>query len=508
MLLLGRQRCRTCQGWTRRALLEARACSVFGLSLADLLRGRALGGTASAGSARSVLLLWLWGGPAHLDTWEPKPAAPLEFRGPFTPIATSVAGTRIAELFPKVARQAHRFALLRSLHTGSNDHGVAGTIGLTGSAAGGVGLDGKPLPGAARPAVGSVVARARGGGAGLPPFTVIGGRLHQGKKAIVGEGGGAPGAFYDPFRLEYDPVRGTRIPALQLAADLTPERLGDRRRLLVAFDQAARRADAARAARALDDYRGQALAMLTDPAAARVFDLGAEKDAVKDRYGRTRFGQSCLLGRRLVEHGVPFVQVNWSDHVEPEEDAGDGGWDHHYRNFQIMQDRHAPWLDQALSSLVARRQAHRLRQHARRQSGDLYDRRRRQGPPAPDERSRPGQQPDLVARRQKDRLCQRSQRQLRDPRHERRRHGRPPADQPSGPRLLAGLVSRRQAHRLHVQSRRQLRDLRHGRRRQRPAQPDVPPGAGQLRHWSPDGKRIAFVSTRDGGHDVYVIDVP
>ncbi len=351
MLLLGRQRCRSCQGLTRRALLEAGACSVLGLSLADLLRAGASGASA-AGPARSVLLLWLWGGPAHLDTWDPKPGAPLDFRGPFTPIATSVTGIRVCELFPRVARLAHRFALIRSLHTGSNDHGVAGTIGLTGSAAGGVGLDGKPLPGSARPAVGSVVARARGGAAGLPPFTVIGGRLHQGKKAIVGEGGGALGAFYDPFRLEYDPVRGTRIPALQLPTDLTPERLGDRRRLLDAFDRAARRADAVRGARALDDYRGQALAMLTDPAAARVFDLGAEKDAVKDRYGRTRFGQSCLLGRRLIEHGVPFVQVNWSDHVEAEEDAGDGGWDHHYRNFQIVQDRHAPWLDQALSALL------------------------------------------------------------------------------------------------------------------------------------------------------------
>ena len=92
--------------------------------------------------------------------------------------------------------------------------------------------------------------------------------------------------------------------------------------------------------------------MLTSPAASKVFDLSRESDAVKDRYGRTRFGQSCLLGRRLVEHGVPFVQVNWSDHVEAEEDSGDGGWDHHYRNFQIMQDRHAPWLDRALSALL------------------------------------------------------------------------------------------------------------------------------------------------------------
>src|SRR5205814_8566925 len=103
---------------------------------------------------------------------------------------------------------------------------------------------------------------------------------------------------------------------------------------------------------ALDDYRAQAFAMLTSPAARKMFDLGGESRQVKERYGLTRFGQSCLLARRLVESGVPFVQVNWSDHVEAEEDAGDGGWDHHYRNFQIMQDRHAPWLDQALSALV------------------------------------------------------------------------------------------------------------------------------------------------------------
>jgi hypothetical protein len=181
---------------------------------------------------------------------------------------------------------------------------------------------------------------------------VVGGKLHQGKKAIIGEGGGALGGLYDPFRLEFDPVNGTRIPALQLPADLTPERLGDRQRLLSAVDAMRRRSDALVAANALDDYRAQAFTMLTSPGSMKIFDLGQEKEALKDRYGRTRFGQSCLLGRRLVEHGVPFVQVNWSDHVEAEEDSGDGGWDHHYRNFQIMQDRHAPWLDQALSALL------------------------------------------------------------------------------------------------------------------------------------------------------------
>src|SRR5262249_60799795 len=141
--------------------------------------------------------------------------------------------------------------------------------------------------------------------------------------------------MYDPFRLEYDPAHGTKIPALQLPPDLTPERLGDRQRLMAAFDQVERRVEALAVQRAIDDYRSQAFAMLTSPAARKMFDLSQEPVEIQERYGRTRFGQSCLLARRLVQNGVPFVQVNWSDHVEAEEDSGDGGWDHHYRNFQI-----------------------------------------------------------------------------------------------------------------------------------------------------------------------------
>jgi uncharacterized protein (DUF1501 family) len=351
MLLVGRHRTRTCQGISRRALLQVGASSVLGLSLANLLR-RGLAGPVARPTAKSVILLWLWGGPAQLDTWDPKPSAPLEFRGPFGTIATRIAGVRFGELFPQIAALTDKIAVLRSLHTGSNDHGVAGTIGLTGSSAGAVGLGGKPSSGSARPTIGSTVARVRGLSGKLPPFLVVGGKLHQGKKPIVGEGGGALGGLYDPFRLEYDPEQGTRIPSLQLPANLTPDRLGERKRLLHAFDQLNRRADELRAARVLDDYRSQAFALLTSPAACKAFDVGSESAAMKERYGLTRFGQSCLLARRLVQSGAPFVQVNWSDHVEAEEDAGDGGWDHHYRNFQIMADRHGPWLDQALSALV------------------------------------------------------------------------------------------------------------------------------------------------------------
>jgi uncharacterized protein (DUF1501 family) len=351
MLLIGSQKQRDCQGVTRRAFLQVGASTVLGLSLADQLRLRAETSDSHSGTARAVILLWLWGGPAQLDTWDPKPDAPLEYRGPFSAIPTRIPGVRIGELFPRIAGLADRFSIIRSLHTSSNDHGVAGTAGLTGSSAGARGLNGRTLAGAARPAVGAVVARARGSDSPLPPYMVVGGKLHQGKKPVVGEGGGVLGARYDPFRLEYDPVRGVRVPALQLAPSLTPERLTDRGRLLNALDDARRRTDRPSSSR-FDAYHAQAVAMLTSPEARRMFDLSRERPKTHERYGYTRFGQSCLLARRLVEHGVPFVQVNWSDHVEAEEDSGDGGWDHHYRNFQIMQDRHGPWFDQAFSTLL------------------------------------------------------------------------------------------------------------------------------------------------------------
>jgi uncharacterized protein (DUF1501 family) len=351
MLFLGRQRARTCQTLDRRAFLQIGGSTVLGLTLADVLRVRA--GTPTIGSAKSVVLLWLWGGPSHLDTFDPKPNAPLEYRGPFSAIATKTLGLRITELFPQLANLSDRYALIRSMHTQSNDHGVAGTIGLTGSIAGAVNLGGAALTGSVRPATGAVVAKARGFTSSMPPFMVVGGKLHQGKKTITGEGGGSLGPMYDPFRLEYDPVEGTKIPGLQLSPGLTPERLADRQLLVKEFGRLDRVAEEMRAARAIDDYRAQAFGMLTSAKARGMFDLAQESSKTIERYGRTRFGQSCLLARRLVEAGVPYVQVNWSDHVEAEEDSGDGGWDHHYRNFQIMQDRHAPWLDQSLSAFLS-----------------------------------------------------------------------------------------------------------------------------------------------------------
>src|ERR1700752_5190723 len=143
MLLIGQQKQRTCQGMTRRSFLQVGGSTVLGLTLSDLLRLRAGGNNSyGTGTARSVIFLWLWGGPAQLDTWDPKPNAPLEFRGPFASIPTRTTGVRITELFPQIADIQNKFTILRSLHTGSNDHGVAGTIGLTGSSTGSVNLGG------------------------------------------------------------------------------------------------------------------------------------------------------------------------------------------------------------------------------------------------------------------------------------------------------------------------------------------------------------------------------
>jgi len=353
MLLVGNRTTSTCAGINRRAFLQVGGSSVLGLSLAELLRARANG--EAPGKAKAVILLWLWGGPSQLDTFDPKPNATLDYRGPFGTIPTKISGVRFCELFPQLANLTDKLAVIRTLTTQSNDHGIAGTIGLTGSPAGGTGLDGKPLQGSPRPALGSIVAKVLtnvGRKQDIHPFFVVGGKLHQGKKAIIGEGGGPLGAAWDPFRLEYDPATGTKVPALQLPKELTPERLADRQQLLSALGNADKRVSELGSAGALDAYRGRALAMLTSRTTADGFDLSKERGATKDAYGRTRFGQSCLLARRLVEAGVPFVQVNWSDHVEAEEDSGDGGWDHHYRNFQIMQDRHAPWLDQSMAALL------------------------------------------------------------------------------------------------------------------------------------------------------------
>src|SRR5436190_2353590 len=193
MLRFGRTTTRVCGGVTRRELLHAGAISALGLSLPGFLKVRAAAGPSSA-PPRRMILLWLWGGPSQLDTFDLKPAAPLEYRGPYRPVATNVAGIEICELLPKLARCADKYAIIRSLRHATNDHGIGGTVGLTSSLTGGISLGGLAVPGVLQPTHGAIVSRIRGHRPDLPTFVSIGGRLHQGNRPIAGEGGGSLGS--------------------------------------------------------------------------------------------------------------------------------------------------------------------------------------------------------------------------------------------------------------------------------------------------------------------------
>jgi hypothetical protein len=337
---------------SRRELIRAGALSACGVSLADLLRQEAATAPENRPRPKSVILLWLWGGPSHVDSFDMKPNAPVEYRGPYAPVSTTVPGLQICEMLPKLAQRAHKYSIIRSLYHTSNDHGIAGTIGLTGADSGAISLSGQTMAGSLQPAFGGVVSRVLGPSTQMPRFMTLGGHLHQGKRAIAGEGGGQLGTLHDPFRLDYDPEQGVRIPDLDLIDGLSPSGLDSRERLLTAVDSLSARLDRSEVMDRMDQFYQQAFSLLTDSRARDVFDLQRETEVVRRKFGRFRFGQCCLLARRLIEGGSRFVQVNWSSHVEPVEDTGDGGWDMHDRYFQQFQDRHAWMLDQAMSALL------------------------------------------------------------------------------------------------------------------------------------------------------------
>ena len=339
MLEIGDFATRSCAGISRRALLRAAASLPVGLGLSAITPwARA----AEVAKARSVLVVWLWGGPSHLDMFDPKPAAPAEYRGPFSTIATRTPGIRFGELLPKLAQRSDRYSLVRSNRNLSADHLVAGSVGLTGALAG---------PAGHPPNFGSILARHRGGG-DLPGFISMSrGPIADGRAPMEGYGGGTWGKAYDPFLVDCSAEGQVEIPALRLLDGLSPDRLTDRRTLLAEFD-ARRRALDTNSARQWSGTFDQAYALLTSPDARRALDLSREDLGTRHRYGHTSFGQSCLLGRRLVEAGVPYVQVNWSQYVEVGPPPYGFGWDTHAHHFNLMADQHLPIFDRAFSALL------------------------------------------------------------------------------------------------------------------------------------------------------------
>jgi hypothetical protein len=355
MFHLGGLSTRSCQTHSRREMLQLGACSALGLGLPHWTATHVAGESTPRPKAKSVLLVWMWGGPSHHEMWDPKPNAPAPIRGPFRPIATSVPDTRISELLPMTARCADRFSIVRSMAHDQTDHNVGGTITLTGNIAGAQASGGIPFPGRVRPSVGSLVSYlTRDRLADWPAYTVIGSSCVVSGAPLRGQTAEALGAAHDPFRLEgFSFDHGVRLPAsLEPVGDVGTGRLSDRRRLLSELDAEQRRLEESGAVDHYSGFRQRAFGLLTSSRAKASLQLDAEPDAVRDRYGRTVFGQNCVVARRLIESGVPFVQVNWSGDAEDEQQGGDGGWDLHYRLFERMQDRYCPIFDRAFSALI------------------------------------------------------------------------------------------------------------------------------------------------------------
>jgi uncharacterized protein (DUF1501 family) len=341
MLNVGQFASRTCGGLSRRSFLKVGASLPMVLGRPDLLAA-AEGGESPR--AKSVLLVWLWGAPSHLDTFDPKPEAPGEYRGPFSTIATRTPGVRFTDLVPRIAAISDRFALARSHVSTQPGHPDGGTVALTGF---------HEKPGPVQPNFGAIVARHRGRDGDLPPFLSVGrGIIQDSVRIVEGYGGGTFGKAWDPFQVVVKNDGSVDLPALDLLEGITPGRISDRRVLLRQIDVGRRRLEAA----GIDDWQRtyqMAYGLLANPSARDAFDVTRESEATRQRYGHTHFGQSALVARRLIEARVPFVQLNWSQTVEAITPNYDFGWDTHIYNFEMLMDRHCPLLDRVLPELMS-----------------------------------------------------------------------------------------------------------------------------------------------------------
>jgi hypothetical protein len=321
---------RTCDGVSRRTFLKVGALAVGGLSLPGLLRQRAAAAPGTSTPRNSVILIWLAGGPSHIDMYDLKPQAPAEFRGEFKPIATNVPGIRIGEHLPRQARVMDKLAVVRSAYHTNAGHGMGSQWMLTGY---------QPtieVNDNIYPSTGSVVAKMRGPNEpGLPAYVNLPRVLSLGKAAYLG-------ASYNPFAPDSDPNSPNfQVRNLKLPGAVDARRLGRRRELLRDLDNIRRDIDGRGDIEGLDTFYREGLEMVTDTKAQRAFDVQREPDRLRERYGRHDLGQCCLLARRLVEAGVTYVTVQ----------AG-GGWDTHADNFKQLKNNLLPKYDQALAALV------------------------------------------------------------------------------------------------------------------------------------------------------------
>jgi hypothetical protein len=347
---------RLCDGLTRREWLRAGSLGFFGLSLPALLESRraeAAAADRAFGKAKSCIVLFLFGGPPQHETWDPKPDAPPEVRGDLKPIASSLTGLRVGELMPQGARLAHEVCVLRAVSTNDNAHSSSGYWMLTGTPHQPTNSE-NAKPGAPNdwPCLGAVVRRLRGDRGGLPGSVTLPEHLwNTGGISWPGQNAGWLGRTADPWLLTCDPSKPRfQIPALDLPANVPPLRFHGRESLLA---QVNRHLDAIDRSGALARYHHQsrqAFDLLRSTKARRAFALDEEPGAVRDRYGRNRFGQSVLLARRLVEAGVSLVQVNWTR--TPSDGNENPVWDTHTKNTERLKTALMPPMDQAYSALL------------------------------------------------------------------------------------------------------------------------------------------------------------
>jgi hypothetical protein len=330
---------------SRRALLRAGTAGIAGL---DLVRGLRAEGHRPGGPAKQIILLHQFGGPSHLDTFDMKPDAPEGIRGEFRPVASAQPGLTICEHLPRFATVLDRFAQIRSVHHTMRNHNSATFYSLTGHAPPLDDIRLKDTP-ELYPTYGSTVARFRpSDDPAMPSFVAY---PHVMRDGIVTPGQHASflGKRFDPFFVGQDPNRSDfGLPELALPARLPLGRLDDRRGLQKLIDEQTDLMGFSEAAQGIDAFYARALTMLGSPRVRRAFDLSGEPERLRDDYGRTTYGQSCLLARRLVEAGVRFVSVYFAPFIG----GGNGGWDTHGDNFNQLRKRLLPITDRAVPTLI------------------------------------------------------------------------------------------------------------------------------------------------------------
>jgi Protein of unknown function (DUF1501) len=334
--------------WSRRAALRVGTAAVAGLNLPTLLRAASLAPTRS-GKAKHMIFLHQFGGPSHIDTFDMKPDAPSGIRGEFKPISSKQAGLNLTEHLPRMASVIHRFAQLRSVHHRMRNHNSATYYSLTGHAPP---IDDIRLRDTLElyPTYGSTVARLRPvEDPAVPAFVSYPHVLRDGS-VTPGQHASFLGKQFDPFFVGQDPNdAGFRLPELSLPESLPMGRLDDRRGMLREIDRQSALLEASATARGIDAFYDRALTMLASPKVKQAFDLSREEPKLRDAYGRTTYGQSCLLARRLVEAGTRFVSVYFSNSIGS---AKSGGWDTHGENFKGLKDRLLPMTDQTVPTLI------------------------------------------------------------------------------------------------------------------------------------------------------------